>query len=166
MADRTSSLDPYEPESSYDWDYGEPEARPGKPKVLWGRIGTLAAALIVAFLVGRLSAPDVDPRLETRVTSLEEANDELTQENEDLEQQLRNLPAAQPTVQASDQPDDTDTVTYIVKPGDTLRGIAQKFYCDPEQSDFLAAANGIEDPTTLSVGDELSIPPNPNDACD
>lgn len=46
-------------------------------------------------------------------------------------------------------------VSYTVQPGDTLSGIGAEFGVDPDE---IAAANGITDPTSLFVGQEILIP--------
>jgi LysM repeat protein len=45
--------------------------------------------------------------------------------------------------------------TYVVEPGDTLSGIAEKFGTDV---DTIVAINGLTDPDVLAVGDTLQIP--------
>ncbi len=53
---------------------------------------------------------------------------------------------------------DPESVEYIVQPGDTLYGIAQEFGVTV---DLLVAANDIDDPTQIAVGQRLTIPPPP-----
>lgn len=48
--------------------------------------------------------------------------------------------------------------TYVVAKGDTLWGIAQKFYRNGAEYPRIAAANGIRDPRKLGVGQRLVIP--------
>lgn len=50
-------------------------------------------------------------------------------------------------------------VTYVVKGGDTLAGIASRFYRNPDRWRLIADANGIRDPRKLRVGQRLTIPP-------
>jgi len=50
---------------------------------------------------------------------------------------------------------------YKVKSGDTLSGIAQRFYGDGSLFDLIAAANGIADPNSIPVGQTLTIPDLP-----
>ncbi|MEZ4504024.1 MAG: LysM peptidoglycan-binding domain-containing protein [Dehalococcoidia bacterium] len=45
--------------------------------------------------------------------------------------------------------------SYTVQPGDTLSAIGNEFGVDPDE---IAAANGITDPTSLFVGQEILIP--------
>jgi nucleoid-associated protein YgaU len=47
---------------------------------------------------------------------------------------------------------------YVVKSTDTLRGIARRFYHDPETWRRIAEANGIENPRLLTAGIILNIP--------
>jgi murein DD-endopeptidase MepM/ murein hydrolase activator NlpD len=52
-----------------------------------------------------------------------------------------------------------ETTIYIVQPGDTLYGIAQRFGL---AVDLLAAINGLDDPAHITVGQRLVIPPPPS----
>ncbi len=149
----TEQLDPYEPEPSYDWDYGEPQRG---PKILWGRIVALAAIVIFAFVIGRVSAPaGVDPE------TLEDARARIGQLRDDLEAALAQPappPPGAPTETTSPAPP-VEGEQYTVEAGDTLRVIAQRFYKDPALDDCIAAANEIADPTLIRVGQTLTIPP-------
>ena len=49
--------------------------------------------------------------------------------------------------------------TYTVVAGDTLSKIAKKFYGDGNLFRIIAAANGIDDPNVISIGQVLVIPP-------
>jgi LysM repeat protein len=53
---------------------------------------------------------------------------------------------------------DTDTTTYVVKPGDTLGSIANQF--DVKASELLKENKGIKNADLIRVGDELVIPAN------
>ena len=78
-------------------------------------------------------------------------------------------PEATPTSEATETPSPTPTATpeaqeqtYIVQAGDTMFVIAEQF-APPgvEVADFadrIAQANGITDPSSLQVGQELIIP--------
>ncbi|MGW1013750.1 LysM peptidoglycan-binding domain-containing protein [Streptomyces termitum] len=48
--------------------------------------------------------------------------------------------------------------TYTVEPGDTLWGIAERFYGDGTRYQDIAAASGIDDPDVVGVGQVLTIP--------
>ena len=157
MDDRTETFDPQQPES-YEWDYEEAGDRP--PRVLWGRVLALIVFLALAFWLGRSSAPESSDTELTRVQGeLQDAQDEI----DDLEQQLAaedENASPQPTAEST--PVTTgEEQTYVVKQGDTLRGIAIKFYGDPALASLIMEANGIEDAQSLSVGAELTIPPEP-----
>jgi nucleoid-associated protein YgaU len=164
MRDRTEPLAPYEPEpeSSYEWDY-EGERRP-RPKVLWGRILILAVVVILAYLLGRSTAPEG-----TSETALERAraqSAQLEQENQQLADEIDELEAAEPSPSPTQTTDagGTDeggggqTTTYTVKRGDTLTSIAQDVCEDPSLDNAIGDLNGISDPEQLSVGTDIEIP--------
>lgn len=128
-------------------------------RVLWGRVGVLSGALVLAFVTGRCSAPDGVPARE-----LEAANaqiTELAEQNQRLQDQVAAMSAGQPAEQpASD--DDTGEAgwrTYVVQNGDTLISIAQTVYGDGSKFGLIAEANDINQDNKLRVGDELRIPP-------
>jgi LysM repeat protein len=50
---------------------------------------------------------------------------------------------------------------YVVKEGDTLSGVAARFYEDSSKWRPIALLNGILDPLTISAGQEIHIPPLP-----
>ncbi|MDL9936817.1 LysM domain-containing protein [Gordonia sp. ABSL1-1] len=51
--------------------------------------------------------------------------------------------------------------TYTVVTGDTLSGIAQRFYGDPTLFPIIARANGIANPDLIFAGQTLTIPDRP-----
>ena len=75
----------------------------------------------------------------------------------------------QPADTADEEPaDTTDTTaetpegkTYVIEPGDSLAFIAQEEYGNADYADFLAEVNGIADPSTIQVGQEIIIPDEP-----
>lgn len=161
-----------EPDTSYDYDYDDSGGR-----VLWGRFAFWGLALLLSFVVGRCSAPDpsADELAEQteEVRRLAEINEELTNEIDALTDGQR-VPQDD-TAETSDDTDDdaADTAgdddttadggqTYTVQPRDTLRGIAQRFYNDPEKHELISEENGIDGDNMLQVGQELVIPPDPD----
>ena len=50
--------------------------------------------------------------------------------------------------------------THVVKKGDTLRKLANRYYGEPGKWRRIAKANKIKDPTKLKVGRKLRIPPD------
>jgi nucleoid-associated protein YgaU len=154
--DRTETFDPQQPES-YEWDYEEAGDRP--PRVLWGRVVALIVFLALAFWLGRSSASESGAELERVQGQLEDARAEI----DDLEQQLSAAaenPSPEPTAESTPVATGEEQ-TYVVKQGDTLRGIAIRFYGDPALASLIMEANGIDDAQSLSVGAELTIPPEP-----
>jgi nucleoid-associated protein YgaU len=51
------------------------------------------------------------------------------------------------------------TQSYLTQSGDTLSGLAARFYQNPDHWRFIADENGIEDPRRIPVGTFLTIPP-------
>jgi hypothetical protein len=158
----TGPLDPYQPQSDEEeWD---DEGRTPGPRVLWGRITILGLLLILAFMLGRASAPS---------GISQSAYDRVVRQNRGLTAQVDALetaagqpvveesPSPSPKASASSSPASKPARSYIVKKGDTLRGIAHKFYGDSSLDDYIAQANGITDPKQLRSGDTLVIPPKP-----
>jgi murein DD-endopeptidase MepM/ murein hydrolase activator NlpD len=67
-------------------------------------------------------------------------------------------PSALPAWEARPVTPDARTIadsSYIVQPGDTLRGVADK---TGSGSEIIARANGLESPFTIRVGQQLRIP--------
>ena len=178
MASREPLIEPYrppEPDPTYEFDveyddYAE-DAPAGAPRVLWGRIAIFAGALLLAFLLGRASAPEGVPAADLRQARAEarDARVEaealrgeiavLQTEAEALDEEKTN--AAEDEAAASEQPSEPENETYVVQAGDTLTTIAEDFYGDASLDDLIAAANPDVDPYALRVGQELIIPPKP-----
>ena len=183
MADPlTEPFEPYQPEPAYDWEYDEePRTRKGSqmPNVLWGRVAILGAMILFAFLLGRMTKSSGVPASE-----LEAANDEVAAVQEDLArgqrsdrcagdagrrifrtQRLRptrpKTPRQRTTPKTPRRPTRRPKRRTSIKSGETLSILAERFYGDASLSDFLAEANGIEDPTAISPGQEIIIPEKP-----
>ena len=178
----TESLDPYEPpESDYEWDYDEEPARRDAPKVLWGRIVILAAGIVLAFLIGRMTAGGGIPAsdLARAERQAEDARAEAAAAEQRAEDLQAQLDAAQQnadtgtdagtdtgTDTGTDEDADTtapegDVETHVVAPGETLTTISEEYYDDTGYADYIAEYNGIADPSLVSAGTELQIPPEP-----
>jgi nucleoid-associated protein YgaU len=175
------SLEPYEPsdDPGYDWDYEPEDHGRNVPNILWGRVAVLGAVLLLAFLFGRMTAGgDGVPqeRLTAAQGDLREAQATITTLEGDVQDLEKQLAAAQNnTDPGADTESDDDGEgggeetedplaggeKYIVKSGDTLNQIAEKFYGDASKADFIQTANGIVDPTAISPGDEIVIPVEP-----
>ena len=160
MSDReTESFTPYEPQPTYDWDVAE--EKPERPNILWGRAVVLGAVLLIAFFIGRASAPNGTPK--ERVTALQRENNNLQDQVDELKAALSAQPSPSPSVTVGGGGDDTTDTTvnatpYVVQSGDTLRDIADRFCHDPTKADLLADFNGLDDPSSIRPGDELQIP--------
>jgi nucleoid-associated protein YgaU len=166
MRDRTEPLAPYEPEPepSYEWDY-EGERRP-RPKVLWGRILILAVVVILAYLLGRSTAPEgiSENTLEqarAESAQLEEENQALADQVEELEA-AQESPAPTTTTEAGGTGETGEAETYTVRRGDTLTSIAQDVCEDASLDNAIGELNGITDPEQLTVGSDIEIPEDCN----
>lgn len=157
-----------EPDPTYDWDDDS-----GSPKLLWGRVLALAAVLILAFLLGRATAPDDSAsEVEDLKAQLAQVSDELEAAQEQIDFGATNSPPPDDTGTESPPPDDTtetespppddtgggEVKEYTVKQGDTYNEIAEKFFKDPSKGACIADAN---DGQTLIVGETINVP----DAC-
>jgi LysM repeat protein len=113
---------------------------------------TLAAALLVA-ACGRTITPE--PTTEGAAVATAAAGQSSTP--------TRRLTATAPILPPADTPTPTLTPTpiiHVIASGDTLYSIAFEYGVNP---DALQAANGIEDPRFLSIGQELIIPTGEED---
>lgn len=172
----TETFEPYRPDSSYDLDYDD-EPQPGGPgRVLWGRVAILGAALLIAFLIGRATGGGDGGVAQADYDEVVAERDDLEAQVSDLESDLAAAlePTPPPTSAspatgggggedaATDPEGETEGgETYTVQSGDTLASIAAEFYGDASLDDYLAEVNGITDPESLAVGQELTIPPRP-----
>ena len=159
-----------EADAQGDWD----DSEEAPLHVFWGRLAVLLLALLLAFAVGRITAPEgiapetVD-RLRAEVSDLRAGTERLEDELATAQAEAQSPPDEQPQEQepqAEDQGQGEATATtgeetYVVKPGDTLGSIAQRFYEDAAFADVIAEANGLSDPSLLRPGTELVIPKRP-----
>lgn len=156
------------------------DREPQDMHVLWGRVAALGGALLLAFLFGTWVADgspteDEIEASETYQELLEERN-QLADDNSELEDQLDQLSRGEPPENPptadndsddgdgdsdSDDGSDEQSQVYVVRQGDTLSGVAQRFYGSSgrEARERIAEANDIEPDATLTVGQELTIPP-------
>ncbi len=115
----------------------------------WNAVQPLFQGMINSFKFGVFvaQAPTVTPEATSELTV--EATDEADEEGETTV-----TPAS--TKQSSPIPEAVATpVVHTIESGDTLLGIAVQYGVDV---DLLASENGITDPGTLSLGQELTIP--------
>ena len=160
MDKETTPFQSTEPEPDDGWYEDEPG--PGG-RVLWGRIIALLVALLVAFLVGRATAGGGSSISTAEYAKVKR---DLAIARAKASQADQTPVAGQTTPDSSPSPTasattDEESTTYVVKSGDTLRGIAEKFYGDASLVDLIAQANNITDPTLVHQGTELTIPPKP-----
>jgi LysM repeat protein len=161
MDKETTPFQAAQPGPDDDWEY---ETDRSRGRILWGRILALAVALVLAFLAGRVTGGGNGS---VSATSLEKVKKDLAAARATIAaQNAVPSPTAEVTPENTPTPEATDSATpqgttYIVKSGDTLRGIAAKFYGDSSLDDLIAQANNISDPTLVHPGTELLIPPKP-----
>jgi nucleoid-associated protein YgaU len=168
--DPTRSMPAHDPDDSYDWDVDDDE-RPGAARILWGRVFALALALILAFVIGRLTAGGDSSgaeteRLRERVADLQGEVDALRAEAAAASPDAGASPDAENPDEGQDEAAEEnaaadESTTYTVKEGDTLNTIAERFYGDVGLADLIVEANDITDPAQIRPGDELEIPPEP-----
>lgn len=158
----------------HDYEYEDDYA----PRVLWGRVAFFLLALVLAFVTGRACAPDgIDPTVHQAVNA---QASELASKNAVLEQQLDARdndnqgnagnggedsqdggdPAAteEPTEEAGQDPIG-EGEEYTVQEGDTLFGLAERFYGNTDDATLIEDANNLDRDTDLIVGQVLVIPP-------
>lgn len=185
MRDHGDTMEPYEPsdDAAYDWDYDGEPGQHNAPTILWGRVAVLAAAILLAFLVGRMTAgggvPEEDldrvraerDDAQAQVTELEGQVTDLQTQLETAQGEETPPPDDQQTPAADGEEDpNADFTTYTVQANDTLQAIAEEVYCDPRAFDGIADANptdvGPPPNYIVSVGAELIIPDDPDaNAC-
>lgn len=158
------------------------EREPGDVRILWGRVAALGGALFLAFLLGTWVAGDdggVDEeelnQLRTELESAREENEELSEYIDELSagQAERDRPSvdddSDDTEDADSDDDEADDTTsdssdvdgqiYTVRSGDSLTGIAERFYGNTDEYERIVEANDLDRDTPLQVGQELIIPP-------
>jgi nucleoid-associated protein YgaU len=160
MDKETTPFQSTEPDPDEGWYEDEPG--PGG-RVLWGRIIALLVALLVAFLVGRATAGGGSSISASQYAKVKRdlAIARAKAAQADQTSQAGQTTPASPSPSASATTTAAAGTTYVVKSGDTLRGIAEKFYGDASLVDLIAQANNITDPTLVHQGTELTIPPKP-----
>lgn len=165
--DPTRPFVPSDPDAELDWEDDE-----GSPKLLWGRVLALAGILLLAFLLGRATAPDeASEELEQVRAELAEARDLIAE----LEEATAPPESPAPTItdeETEEPPEETEEPeepegkikSYTVQEGDTYTSIAEDEFGETSPSivDCLIEANGGEE--ILSVGDEINIPETCADA--
>lgn len=112
-------------------------------------IRTLAATVLAIFLTASIWAVELAMRSEERKAIVAIPLPEVSP--------VASAPAALPSAPPSDLP--TRTI-YVVRPGDTLRGIARRMLGDEVRWTEIVDANGgrIDDPDNLRIGSELRLP--------
>jgi LysM repeat protein len=175
--DRTEVIDPYEPpeDPAYDWEYDDEPAYRTRPRILWGRLIVLAVVLLAAFLLGRatggsgVTQEDLDAMraerndTQAQVENLNEEVQRLEDQNVALQDRIDQLEVETPTTDPTTEEGGEEPAgeTYVIQEGDTLLELANEFYGDPSLDDYIAEANDILDPSLISAGTEIIIPPDP-----
>lgn len=119
-----------------------------------------AVTVVAAFATGWFLAPDGTSTTQTdsdrALAAVEAENDALRSE---LEQATASTapPGDEPAI--APPPSTPWDLRYVVRPGDSIAVIAQRFYGTAEAVPTIVAANPqIADPNLISVGDQLLLP--------
>jgi nucleoid-associated protein YgaU len=161
MREQSSYVDDLEPEELSEWQL--PDDGPDRTRILWGRVTVLLLALGLAFVLGRTTGS-----VGASPTRIDELEAELAQANQNIAELEARLakPQTPAPVEQSPAPNaggqganEGRARTYVVKPGDTLRDLAVRFYGDVDLAQLIVEANGIDDTSQLRIGEELEIPP-------
>lgn len=160
------------------------------PRILWGRIAILAGVLLLAFVVGRLTAggdvavgETTSQRIEQLTKDLEQTRAELdaaraggidaasSDDSDSAVDPAEPAPAepgtAEPEAQAPEEPQPEaepaapESITYTVVPGDYMYGVAEKVYGNGRLWRTIAEANDLGPQAVINPGQTLIIPPKP-----
>jgi hypothetical protein len=145
-------------------------AREGRPasrrtairtSILWTRLLAVVVLAALAFVAGWTSAPR-----QSSVARIRELESDLARAHERITE-LESVPHPWP----ADTPPPTEeervterppaAQTYVVRPGDSLQLIADRFYEDPTLANVIARANDIDDPALIHAGQLLKVPRRP-----
>lgn len=139
--------------------------------MLWGRVGALGGALILFFLLGRITAPSgssselatLRTKTAQQASTIDTLNAEIQAANA---AQATPTPVPSPDIAPSPAPSPSPTgrttpTSYTVKAGDTPGGIAQAVYGRSSAAlvALILSANNVTDAKLLKVGQVLTIPP-------
>jgi LysM repeat protein len=167
----TGSSEIYEPDQP---SFGEERAT----NVLWGRVIALGVVLLLVFFLGRASAGgDSSEEVDTLQNQLAAARAEIDQLQAENRQQVEAPPTPVATATgtpltspgATPSPTGTGAATgersYTVRSGDTLKGLANRFYGNAAYDKCISQANDISNPSSLRVGADIRIPAKPAQPC-
>jgi nucleoid-associated protein YgaU len=166
MREQSSYVDDLEPDELSEWELQDGD--PDRTRILWGRVTVLLLALGLAFFLGRTTGS-----VGASPARIDELEADLAQANQNIAELEARLAEPETTAPVEESPapnaggqatggqgeNEGRSRTYIVKPGDTLRDLAVRFYGDVDLARLIADANGIEDTSQLRIGEELEIPP-------
>jgi hypothetical protein len=160
MREQSSYSYDHEPEELSEWNLEAEDL--DRTRILWGRVAALLLALVLAFFLGRTTgsvgaSPERIDDLEAQLAQSQENVDEL--EAQLAEPEAPETPTESPSEQPRDREPTARARSYVVRPGDTLRDLAVRFYGDVDLARLIAEANAITDTSQLRIGEELEIPP-------
>ena len=114
-----------------------------------------AAYLLIGFIAGVIFMS-----LITLIVSISAMTPRVDVPNDESAQSANVAVMDESNAQNSQQNADVAQEKYIVKQGDTLNGIAYRFYGKYDEAKFqeIQRINNIQNPESLSIGQELIIP--------
>lgn len=120
-------------------------------------IVAVIACAAIFFLSG---AENMSKETEETLASYETKVQELTNQNQTLNKQISELKAENSQLKKEKKKEavaEQEQIVHIIKDGESLFGIAQKYLGDGKLYPRIAKLNGIDDPDLIIVGTEIII---------
>ncbi|QBI21356.1 LysM peptidoglycan-binding domain-containing protein [Egibacter rhizosphaerae] len=143
----------YDDPDLFEDDRGAPARAPADGRILWGRVAVLAVVLILAFAVGRWSAPGDDT---DRIAELEAENEALEEDIEQLEAEIDALEAGGTEDAPADDEDGGDEAEDGADDGDEATAAANDGEDGDGGNDSSEEADDSEDQEGSDESDDVT----------